>query len=160
MLGFNAERNVSRHDPAGNVRHPAGHHRHQFRSSEIWQEGTDGQRRFGLSHEYAGRDVQRFRATCAHHASHDPRRDLDDELHHTVVVEHGEECRDKDDGRQYLKREIEAEMRTLLSKFTKNKLRTDKGITEKPIYYIAGFLKNSPTGLDSQHEYCAGKLQA
>ncbi len=69
-FGLDSKSYVSRHDSAGDVRHAAGHDGHQFRAGQVGQKGTDGQRRFGLSHENAGRDVQRFGAARAHDARH------------------------------------------------------------------------------------------
>jgi len=39
------------------MRHAAGHDRHQFGLRQIWKERADGQRRFGLPHKNAGRDI-------------------------------------------------------------------------------------------------------
>jgi hypothetical protein len=102
--------------------HPAGHHGHEFRARQIGQKRPDGYRRFRLSHENTGRDVERFRAAGAHHPGHNPGGDPNDELHDSEVIEHSEKRADENDGRQYLKSEIEAEMGTLLPEVAENKL--------------------------------------
>ena len=158
MLGFDSECDVGCHDAARNVRHAAGHHGHQFGPGEIGQERTDGQRSFGLSHENAGGHIQRLRSAGPHHTSHDPGGDLDNKLHDAVVVEHGEKCRDEDDGWQYLEGKIKPEMGTLLPEFAKHKLGADESVTKQSIHHITGFLKHSPASFDSQYKYGEDQL--
>src|SRR6202167_164639 len=160
MFRFYSKCNVSRHNPAGNVGHAAGHHGHEFRTCQIRKKRPNGHRRLRLSHENAGRDVERFRAARAHHLGHDPGKELDDDLHDSNVVKHREKRADKNDGWQYLKREKETEMRTLLSQVAENKLRTGERVTKQLTDHVASLLKDSPAGVDSQHAYRKGKLQA
>ena len=73
----------------------------------------DRQRRLGLPHEDAGRDVQRLGAARAHHPVHHHREDAHDELHDAEVVEDGEQRGDEDDRRQHLEGEDHAVLRAL-----------------------------------------------
>ena len=77
----------------------------QLRLGHPRQERPDGQRRLGLPHEDAGRDVQRLGAARAHEAVHDHREQPHDELHDAEVVEHREQRGDEDDRRQHHERE-------------------------------------------------------
>ena len=52
-----------------------------------------------------GGHVHAFGAGDAHGLQHDPRHAANDDLHQPDVIEHGEKCRDEDDGGQHLKRE-------------------------------------------------------
>ncbi len=139
--------------------HAAGHHGHEFRACQIRQKRPDGYRRFRLSHENTGRDVERLRTAGAHHPRHDPGGNLNDELHDAEVIEHSEKRADENDGRQYLKGKIEAEMGTLLPEIAENKLRADIRVAKQTADGVAGFLKNPPPGVDSQHTYGKGELQ-
>jgi len=49
-------------------------------------ERADGQRRFGLPHENAGRHVQRFRPAGPHHLLHHDRHAAHDPLHDAQVI--------------------------------------------------------------------------
>ena len=73
------------------------------------QERPDRQRRLGLPHEDASRDVRRLGAARAHDPLHPNRHAADHVLHHAEVVEDGEHCANEDDDRQNLKREDHTE---------------------------------------------------
>ncbi len=90
---LSAEREIGRHDRAGDVRHAAGHHGHEFGAGEFGQERTNGHRRFRLTHEDAGGNVKRLGSAGAHDAGHRPGRDPDDELHYAVVIENMRKAR-------------------------------------------------------------------
>ena len=137
---------------AGNMRHAGGHDDHQLRLRHLGQEGTDGQRRFGLSHEDAGGDVHRLDAAGAHEAHHDLRQLADDELHHAVVIKDGEERRDEDDDRQHLEGEDEAVFRDLAAQLAKDKLRADKRIAQQPFDRVPGHGHHSLAPTDTQHQ--------
>src|SRR5947209_6989865 len=115
------KRDRSEHNYAGNVRNGASHHRHQAGPREVREKGTNSQRSFSLSHENAGRDIERLRATCAHETRHDSRDLLDDELHHPIVVQHGKKRCDENDRRQNLKSEVEAKVGALFAEVSENK---------------------------------------
>ena len=91
MLGLDAERYVSRHNAAGNVRHSGGHNRHQLRARALGQERTDGKWSFGLSHEDRSCYVQRLHSAYLHGAFHQPGKEADDELHNAEVVQQSKE---------------------------------------------------------------------
>src|SRR5271165_2087430 len=95
MLGFDTERDVGRHDAAGDVGHAAGHYHHQLGLCELIQERADGERSFGLPHEDAGGNVERFSAAGSHHAGHNPGGDANDNLHDADVVEQREKSGDE-----------------------------------------------------------------
>ena len=84
------------------MRHPAGHDHHEFGLGELGKKGANGEWGFGLAHEDAGGNVKGFRAAGTHHASHDPSRCPDDELHHTEVIQNREERGNKNDRGQHL----------------------------------------------------------
>jgi hypothetical protein len=98
--------------------------------------------------------------TGAHHASHDPGRNLDDELHDAEVIEHGEKRANENNGRQHLKRKIKAEMGALLTQVAENKLRAGIGIAKQSTDGIASPLKNPLPSSNSQHANRKGELQA
>src|SRR2546430_2121429 len=91
------------------------------RAGEVRQKAANGQRSLSLSHENAGRDIERLRATCAHETRHDSRDLLDDELHHPIVVQHGKKRCDENDRRQNLKSEVEAKVGALFAEVPENK---------------------------------------
>ena len=76
------------------------------------------------------------------------------------MIEHGEECRNEDDGRQNLKSEIKSQMRTLLAQITKHELRSGKRVTEQPVDCIARHLENAPANIGTQHKHRKCELQA
>ena len=131
-------------------------------SSECVSSGKkrpDGHRRFRLSHENAGGDVQRFGTAGAHHARHHPGEDADNDLHDSEVVEDREKCADENDGWQYLKGEIETEMRILFPQVAENKLRTHIRVAQQTTDSVASLLENPPPGVDPQHKHGKHKLQ-
>src|SRR3982075_4308404 len=160
MFGLNAERDIRSHDSARHMRHAAGHYRHKFGAGQIGEEWPDRKRSFRLAHEDAGGDIERFSAARTHDARHHPGRDLDDELHNPVVVEHCKECSDKDNCGKDLKREIKSEVRTLFAQFSKHKLRSGEGVTQKTVHCVAGFLEGLTPRVDPQHEYGEHELQS
>src|ERR1700758_4813511 len=97
------------------MRHSASHHGHQFGTSEVGQEGANGDWRFRLTHEDAGGNIQRLSPASAHDARHGPGRDANDELHDAVVIENGEESTDENDSGEDLKRENKTDTRSLLA---------------------------------------------
>src|ERR1700679_3802808 len=107
-------------------------------TSGIW---ADGERRFSLAHEDARGDVEGFGAAGAHEAGHDARGLLDDELHHAVVIEHGENGGDENDGGQDLEGEEETHGRAFFSEVAENKLGAEEGEIEDPVHGGAGFLE-------------------
>ena len=108
-------------------------------SGRIW---TDGEGRFGLAHENAGGDIERFRAAGAHQAGHDTRGLLDDELHHTVVIKQRENGGDEDDGGQDLESEEETHGRAFFSQVAEDELRAEEGEIEDPVHAGACLLEN------------------
>src|SRR5204862_2535636 len=97
------------------------HHGHQLVPCETWYKGTNSQRSLSLSHEDAGRDIERLRTAGAHKARHDSRDLLDDELHHPIVVQHSKKRCDENDRRQNLKSEVEAKVGALFAEVPENK---------------------------------------
>ena len=73
------------------------------------EERPDGERRFGLAHEDAGRHVERFGAARAHHLLHHDGHAAHHPLHDAQVVENGEKRGDEDDDGQHLEGEDHAE---------------------------------------------------
>jgi hypothetical protein len=57
IFRFDAVADVSRHNPARNMRHAGGHDRHQFGFCAVRKKRSDGERRFSLSHENGSRHV-------------------------------------------------------------------------------------------------------
>ncbi len=98
VLRVDAEADVGSHDAAGDVGHAGGHDGHQLGAGGSVEEGPDGERGLGLSHEDGGGDVGGFGSAGAHGALHDPGDDANDLLHEADVVEQGEERGDEDDG--------------------------------------------------------------
>ena len=158
MSGIDSEENIGSHNSTGNVRHPAGHHGHQFRTRQIGQKWPDGQGRFRLSHENTCCDVQRFCPTRSHHACHDPGKNPDDDLHNAEVIEHREEGRDKDDCRKHAEGKI-AQLRSGIGQVAEHEVRTRMGITQEFCDRVSRFLKDIPACLHAQHKYRKGKLQ-
>ena len=99
------EQNIRRHHRAGHVRHAADHDGEQFGLRQPGEKRPDGQRRFRLPHEDAGRDIQRFRAACAHDLLHPDRNAFTIHCMIAEIVEDREERRDEDDDRQNLEGE-------------------------------------------------------
>ncbi len=60
-------------------------------SVRFGEKRPDGQRRFGLAHEDAGRHIGGLGAAGSHYAQHHFRHRLDDHLHDAQVVQHGKE---------------------------------------------------------------------
>lgn len=108
MLRFDSEGDVGGHDSARNVCHAAGHHSHQLGAGEVGKKRANGERSFGLPHENAGSHIQRLCAARAHKAGHDFCGQLNDELHDSVVIKHGEKRGDKNDGWENLEGEEES----------------------------------------------------
>ena len=123
------------------------------------QKRTNGQRRFGLSHENAGRDVERLDTAGAHQAGHDAGRDPDDELHDPVMIENGEERGDKNDGRQDLEGEIKAVFRVLDAKFAEDELGTGKRIAQQPVDGLSGHAQGAPANFEFEHQKGEQDLQ-
>src|SRR5271156_1546223 len=141
MFGFDTVGDVGGHHAAGNVRHTAGHDGHQFRLRHFGQIGANGEGRLGLAHEDAGSDVERFGAAGAHEAGHDARGLFDDELHHAVVIKHGEDGGDKNDSGQDLEGEEEAHGRAFFSEVAEDELGAEEGEIEDPVYGGASLLE-------------------
>ena len=78
--------------------HAGGHDGHELGACGSGEEGADGERGLGLSHEDAGGDVGGLGAGGSHGALHDPGDGADDLLHEADVVEQSEEGGDEDDG--------------------------------------------------------------
>jgi len=95
--------------PPENMGHAAGHYAHEFGLGELGKKRADGERGFGLAHEDAGGDVERFCPAGAHDAGHQPRGGADDQLHDADVVEHGEKRGDEDDRWKHLEGERKTE---------------------------------------------------
>ncbi len=159
MRSLDTESDVGGHDSAGNVRHAAGHHAHQLRFGQLIQKRPDGQRRFGLSHEDAGGNIERFRAARAHDARHDPRRAPNNELHHANVIEHGKKRGNENDRGQYLKRKGKPEQRSFLPDFSEHEFRANVGKTQQSVYCRSGCLKDSPAKVKSQDKKGEGNLK-
>ena len=66
----------------------------------------NGLRGFRLAHENAGGHIQRLRAARSHQPRHQPRRELDDELHDSEVIKHRKKRADENHRWQNLKCEI------------------------------------------------------
>ena len=93
------ERDIRRHDGAGDVRHAGGHHRHQLRPRHLVEEWPDGERRLRLAHEDGRRDVKALRTTGLEELVHGDRHRLHHDLHDAEVVHDGEQRGDEDDRR-------------------------------------------------------------
>ena len=91
IFGVDAEADVGGHDSTGDVGHAGSHDSHEFGAGGSSEEGADGERGLGLSHEDAGSDVGGFGAAGAHCPLHDPGDHADDVLHEADVVHDGEE---------------------------------------------------------------------
>ena len=105
MPRFDALRNVHGHDAARDMRHAAGHDRHQLTARRAREERPDGERGFRLAHEDAGGYVHAFSAGDAHGLEHDPRHGANDDLHEADVIENREEGGDENNGGQHLEGE-------------------------------------------------------
>ncbi len=159
VLGLDAAENIGAHDTAGDMRHAGRHDDHQLRFGHRRQKRTNGQRRFGLSHEDAGRDVERLHAAGAHQPGHDAGRDADDELHHAVVIKDGEERGNKNDGRQNLEGEIKAVFRVLDAQLAEDELRAGKRIAEQAIDGLSGHGQRAPAVFEFEHQKSEEDLQ-
>src|ERR1700688_4872097 len=158
MFRVNSKRNIGGHDSAGNVRHAAGHHGHQLRTSQVGQKWADRQRRFRLSHENAGSYVQRFGTACSHHTGHDPGKNLNNDLHDPEVIEHSEKSGDEDNGGQHSESEV-SELRSRLGQVSKDEVGSGVRVTQQLRDAVSRFLKYNPPGVNSQNENCEYELQ-
>ena len=153
-------RDVGRHDPAADVRHARGHDRHQFRAGQLLQKWADGQRRFGLAHENAGRHVERFRAADAHQSRHHPGRALDDDLHDAKVIENGKERGHEDDRRQNGEREDESILAIRIGQRPKDEGGSIGGVMEQLIDRRARDRHRALAPVKFQHDQGEEQLQA
>src|ERR1019366_3798338 len=80
-------------------------------------------------------------AAGAHEAGHHLSGEFDDELHDSVVIEHGEEGGDKNDGRQHLECKKESHRRALRTERTEDELRSLKGIAKQAIDGVSRLLE-------------------
>ena len=85
---------IRRHHRTGDVRHAAGHDGKKLGLRQPFEERLDSEGRFGLSHEDAGRDVERFGAAYAHDFLHHDGHPFHDPLHHAQVIQDGKERRE------------------------------------------------------------------
>ena len=153
MLGVRAtDTDVGGHHATGNVRHAAGHDGHQFGFGELRKKWADGEGRFGLAHENAGGDVERFRAAGAHDDGHQPGGAANDELHHAQVVKHGKKGSDKNDGGEHLEGEDQAQVGIGFAEFAEDERGADIGKVEQVLRAVAGFLKQPLAGFDTEYE--------
>ena len=169
MLGFDAEGDVGGHDAAGNVGHAAGHHDHQLGFCELIQKRADGEGGFGLAHEDAGGDVERFRAAGAHDAGHDPGGSANDELHDADVIEKRKKSGDENDRGQDLESKNEVLRRSGetgigsrgQAELAKDKLRAVKSVAEKQIDVVSGLFKkiaaNAGSAAQKRRKIAAGR---
>ena len=88
------------------------------------EKGTDGEWRFGLAHEYAGGDVEGFRAAGTHDSRHDPGKGADENLHHADVVEKRENRGDEYDRGQHLKSKDKAKAGVLQAEVRQKRIRS------------------------------------
>ncbi len=112
-----------------------------------------------MSHEDAGGDVERLDTAGAHEAHHHLRQLADDELHHAVVIQDGEERGDEDDDGQHLEGEDHAELRHLGAQLAEDKLRAGEGVAQKPVDRIAGDGHDPHAEADAQHQHGEDELQ-
>src|SRR5579862_6423708 len=124
------------------------------------QEWSNRKRSFCLSHEDTGGNVERFRAARAHQSRHHDRSNLDNELHHTEVIEHCKKRSDENNRWQHLKREEEAHRRTFFAEVTEYKGRTVEGEIEHPVHAFARLVKNPPAILPAHYEKCEDDLKS
>ena len=104
MPRLDSERDVRGHHAPRDVSHARRHDRQQLRSSEPGQIGADRERRLGLAQEERGRHVRATRPRWCPSPGHHNGETAHDPLHHTQVIEHGEQGRDEDDRGQDAKR--------------------------------------------------------
>src|SRR5271154_6837894 len=160
MFGFDTVGDVGGHHAAGNVGHAAGHDGHEFGLGDFGEIGANGEGRFGLAHEDAGSDVERFGAAGAHEAGHHARGLLDDELHYAVVIEERENGGDENDGGQDLEGEEETHGGTFFAEIAEDELGTEEGEIEDPVYAGAGFLEDPLAVGPIDDEVGEGDLEA
>ena len=130
-------------------------------SSERVSDGhvrANGERSFGLAHENTGGNVQRFRPARAH-ADHDLGHLADDELHHAVVIEHGEERRDENHRGQNLEGEDHSQRSALSAQFAEYQLRAGEGILQKLFDAVSGKFQQIASKVEAQHEEGKQELQ-
>ncbi len=157
-----ANLNVPGHHSAGNMGHAAGHHAHQFGLGELGKKRADGERGFGLAHEDAGGDVERFCAAGAHDAGHQPRGGPDDELHDADVIKHGEESGDEDDRGKHLEGERKTEAREFFrqAEIAENKSGACVGEAEKLVRSGAEKAEDFTAERRAKDEVAKRELQA
>src|SRR5258707_7457819 len=157
-----ANLNVASHHTAGNVRHAAGHHDHQFRFREFGKERANGERSFSLTHEDAGGDVERFCAAGAHDSGHDPSGCADDELHDADVIENSEKRSDENNGGQNLKCKRKTQAGKFLGKadIAKDEFGAGVGVAEEFVGTVAEERENFGAGGGTQNEKTDQELQA
>src|ERR1700758_2051589 len=124
------------------------------------QEWSNRKRSFCLSHEDTGGNVERFRAARAHQSRHHDGSNLDDELHHAEVIEHGKKSCDENNRWQHLKCEEKAHRRTFLTEVAENKGGTVEGEIEHPVHAFARLVKNPATVFPAHHEKCEDDLES
>src|SRR5580704_9549573 len=123
------------------------------------QKRSNCERCFRLSHENAGGNVEGFRAARAHQSGHHDSGNLDDELHHTEVIENRKKRSDKNDRWQHLKREEKAHRRTFFAEVTEYERRTVEREIEHPVHAFARLVKDPPTVFPAHHEKCENDLK-
>ena len=73
---------IRSHDRAGDVGHAADHDGEEFRFRQAFEEGANGDGRFGLAHDDAGRHAGGFCPAGAHKALHKNGHAFHKHLHH------------------------------------------------------------------------------
>ena len=74
------------------------------------------------------------------------------------MIEHREECRDENDGRQYLEGEDHSQVRVLFAELSKDHLRSYKCVGEKTIDAGACFCEQDSPQLKTKDEDCEENL--
>jgi hypothetical protein len=141
--------NISGHHRARHMGHAAHHHGEQFRFCQGGEKRPNGDRRFRLSHDNAGRYASGLGAAGAHELLHEHRHAFHEDLHHAEVVQNRKQRADEDNDGQHLKREYHAELRRWKPQFVaEDEARTLARVTEQLVHKQADAVEDSAeTGL-------------
>jgi hypothetical protein len=148
------------HGRTGDVSHAAGHYRKQLALRQTRQKRPNSQRRLGLSHKDAGRNIGRFRAAGGENFLHQDRHAAHEDLHDAEVVKNRKKGGDEDDDGQNLKRENHAKLIVLRTQFfAEEELASFHRVSEHVIHGIARGLEQVPD-VGAQNEKREAELEA